>query len=126
MEDIWPLILENLGNMKRIIQLSLVNKLLLRIIKTHHWYFKFYIHNTELLEYVLNNYHFENLCLNSECDVNQYINKLMYCHTLDLSCTNVTDKSVKKLIHCHKIYLHGINVTQQCIQNLRDHGVIVM
>lgn len=37
MEDIWPLILENL-DIKQIVALSLLNKSLLHIIKTHAWY----------------------------------------------------------------------------------------
>lgn len=144
MEDIWPLILENLKDMRKIIQLSLISKLLLRIIKTHHWYCKLYISHNDLLEYVLDNYHLKNLCLGGDCDVDQYVNKLIYCHTLDLSCTNVTDKDVNKLIHCYKInlrytritdkgveklihckklYLCGTSVTDQCKQKLRDHGV---
>lgn len=147
MEDIWPLILENIGNMRKIIQLSQINKLLLRIIKTHIWYLKIFIDNNDILEYILNNFHIKNLCLSSACDVNHYINRLIYCHTLDLRCMNVTDDSVKKLIHCsildlcftnvsdagveklihcRKLYLYRTRVTDQCKQKLRNLGVVVM
>jgi hypothetical protein len=44
MEDIWPLILENL-EIKNIVALSLINKSLLHIIKTHPWQIEVFIKN---------------------------------------------------------------------------------
>jgi hypothetical protein len=125
MEDIWPLILENLHNIREIIRKSLVNKLLLQIVKQHNWYIYVYIPNNRLLEYVLNNYHFKKLAISLYCDVNKFINKLTHCHTLDLSNTNITDESVKKLIHCTKLYLFGTLVTEECKHYLRDNHVNV-
>jgi hypothetical protein len=35
------------------------------------------------------------------------LNILGNCHTLDLSCTKITDKSVKLLGNCHTLDLSG-------------------
>lgn len=125
MEDIWPLILENLVNIKEIIRKSLVNKFFLYICKNHVWYICAHIHNNNILEYVLNNYRFKILSISMLCDVNKYINKLVHCHTLYLCYTNITDDSAKELIHCTKLYLFGTPVTEHCKHYLRNNNVNV-
>ena len=116
--EIWSTIFSILNDVKEIIKLTTVSKLFMKTIKNHYWYFCVNVKNDIVLEYVLDNYKFKNLKINMKCNVNRFIEKLINCHTLDLSYTKVTDASVEKLINCHTLNLRETNITDASVEKL--------
>ena len=144
--DIWLSIFNTFGNMKEIIQLELLSKYHQHIIRTHVWNIEIFIKNDKILEHIINNYKMKNMNINRFCDVNIFIDELKNCHTLDISCTNITDASVSELKNCHTLdlrrtnitdasvselknchtlYLYETKITDECVNILRSYGCIV-
>ena len=82
--EIFLSIFNILNDVEEIIKLATVSKLFMLSIRKHNWYFCVNIKNDIILEYVLNNYNFKNLRINKTCNVNNFIEKLINCHTLNL------------------------------------------
>jgi Leucine-rich repeat (LRR) protein len=119
MQDVIILILGNL-NIKEIIKCELICQDYKFIIRNHYWINKKIMLASINIDYVLNNYNFKNIKINSNIDVNMYINKLKHCHTLDLTCTNIMDESVKELKNCHTLNLSGTNITDESVKELKN------
>jgi hypothetical protein len=118
MNDAITIILDNL-NIKEIIKCVLICHNYKFIIQNHHWINKTIKLTSANINYVMNNYNFKNIKIYN-CDVDLYINKLKNCHTLDLSCTNITNESVKELKNCHTLNLSFCNkITDESVKELK-------
>ena len=102
--ELFILICEHIDDIKELIQLKLLSNNHKNIIRKTKWdHFIVKIRSEQSLENMLL-FHF-------------FIK-------LDLSNTNVTDKSVSKLINCHTLDLSGTQVTDECMNELRINNVI--
>ena len=117
--DIFLSICDNL-ELNQIINLELLSTNHKLMIRNNSWFKYFYIKNNIILNYVLNNYKLKKLIISSKCDGNLHILKLKNCHTLDLSCTKITDSSVKELKKCHTLNLRKTKITDSCVKELKN------
>ncbi len=118
-KDIFLLICNETN--KNLVKLNLISKFHTDIIKTNHFNNTIInIKNVGMLEYVLTNYKFGNLNFeSSKIDINPYIDRIKYCHTLNLSKTNVSNNSVIKLRGLHTLLLSKTSVTDSIVSKLK-------
>ena len=104
-------------------QLSTNHKTLIRT--NDQWPFEIKITSTKLVGFVVRNYNFKYYSLWMSQFMDDIIDKLKNCHTLDFSGTKITDKSVHKLKNCHTLYFICTNITKKSVCKLKSHGVVV-
>ena len=108
-------------NMTQIIKLELISKYHCVLIRKTIWYKSINIKNDEIFDHIIKHYHFKNLYICVNVNVNHYVDYLQKCHTLDLGGINVNDETVKALKNCHTLFLWETDITDDSIKNLKCH-----
>src|SRR5579863_9921149 len=117
--DIFVLICEELETIKKVLQLELLSKYHQKVIRNHGWMIRLHISDDTIMDHIIKNYRFRNLCFWSPVNVNLFVKELKNCHTLNLAGTNITDISVRELKKCHTLYLSSTNITDISVRELK-------